>query len=51
MNLQDSELKTGQIGKMKGEVLKISTFAIVKPLIGAQIYSVSLVLWYLGSFA
>lgn len=47
MNLQDSELKTGQISKMKGEVLKISTSAIVKPLIGAQIYSVSLILWCL----
>lgn len=32
---------------MKGEVLEISTSAIVKPLIVVQIYSVSLALWYL----
>ena len=40
-----SALKAGQIGKMKGEVLEISTSAIVKPLMVAQIYSVSLVWW------
>lgn len=47
MNLQDSELKVGQVGNMKSEVLEISTSGIIRPLIVAQIYSVSPVLWYL----